>query len=192
MLKVTIDTNVYPTTAEARQELAALAQRHDLDIVIVSVSKREMKDSDIQVEFEEISEACVWGESPRGEARWGADRTGGKTISEAVVLGETPLGSGRLGTAPDVDLNEVLDVISNGSFPPSGKRKELSAGQRRQLRDAMILEAHIFHRRDVFVSNDAKAYIGKADGKRREHFERKYGVKIMTRPEFEAWLESTE
>ncbi len=78
-------------------------------------------------------------------------------------------------------MEKILDVISNKSFPVPAKRDNLSKGQRRQLRDAMILLAHIRNKRDIFVSNDDKAFI--RDG-RRERLEKMFKIQIMNENDF--------
>jgi len=103
-------------------------------------------------------------------------------IVESFVFGESCFGSGAL--APDLDeviFEKLLKIISNGSFPTIGRRENLTKGQRRQLRDAMILSAHIRESRDIFVTNDVKGFI--ADG-RRALLEREFETKIMTSTEF--------
>jgi hypothetical protein len=76
-------------------------------------------------------------------------------------------------------LEKLPHVLSNGSFPPV--RANLSAGERRQLRDALILEAHIREGRTIFVTNDERAFI--RDGPRVK-LEALFPVRIMTREEF--------
>lgn len=71
----------------------------------------------------------------------------------------------------------VLKVISNGSFPPPRKRGALSAGQRRQFRDAMHLALHVQYGRDLFVTRDAKAFINSG---RRGVLENMLATRIMT------------
>ena len=103
-------------------------------------------------------------------------------IVESFVFGDTCFGSGVL--APDsaeVITEKLLKIISNGSFPAIGGRENLTKPQRRQLRDAMILCAHIREGRDIFVTNDVKGFI--ADG-RRELIEREFETRIMTSREF--------
>ena len=103
-------------------------------------------------------------------------------IVESFVFGESCFGSGAL--APDSDeviSEKLLKIISNGSFPAIGRRENLTKPQRRQLRDAMILSAHIREGRDIFVTNDVKGFI--ADG-RRELIEREFETRVMTSRQF--------
>lgn len=72
-------------------------------------------------------------------------------------------------------FEEVLAVISSGSFPRPGMRIGLAEGQQHQFRDAMILSLHTQHRRDVFVSADRRAYF--KHGKR-EALESMLGTRI--------------
>ena len=92
--------------------------------------------------------------------------------------------SGRydvLGGDHDVDVFEAsLVVIGNGSFPRGGEREELTDGQRRQLRDAMIFTAHVRERRHLLVSNDQKAYV---DHGKRQRLESLGATKIRTAAE---------
>jgi hypothetical protein len=84
------------------------------------------------------------------------------------VLDESRLGMAALGDDDSPFRFEVaLAVMSNGSFPRPGNRDNLSPGQKRQLRDAMILEAHAREGRDVLVSNH-RDFIGKDGAVRRK------------------------
>ena len=153
-LRVTLDTNQLDQVQVDRLgEL--LPSPHEL--AIVSVSARERDET---AELRTITETAVWGESRWGEAVWGGDPVG-----EPFVIGESPLGVGVVVDDAHADILEsALSVISNGSFPPPGNRDDLSDGQRRQLRDAMIFEAHARAGRHVFVTNDRKGFIN--DGRR--------------------------
>jgi hypothetical protein len=101
-------------------------------------------------------------------------------VREMAVLGEWRLGEAVLGGDESQPMLEIiLRVIGGGSFPP--QRENLTRGERRQLRDAMILEAHYRDRRDVLVTEDAKAFIN--DG-RREALETLCRTRIMRVDEF--------
>jgi hypothetical protein len=78
-------------------------------------------------------------------------------------------------------FERLLRIVSNGSFPARERRSTLSPGERRQLRDAMILSTHIREGRDIFVTNDAKGFI---QGGRRELLETEFGIRVMTTLEF--------
>ena len=58
----------------------------------------------------------------------------------------------------DVPLEHILQITANGSFPPADRRENLPDGARRQLRDAMIFEAHIRAGEHLFVSDDERAF----------------------------------
>jgi hypothetical protein len=106
----------------------------------------------------------------------GISSTIGRT-PESFVLGESRLDVGALASDDDRDtFEDTLNTISNGSFPPQGERENLSAGQKRQLRDAMVFTTHVRERRDIFVTDDARGFIN--DG-RREYLEGRYNTKIM-------------
>jgi hypothetical protein len=155
---VTLDTNVFPSA-----ELIARARRLGIAAAAVTVSHREVTGSSLEEEvraLEALLEMAVWGESRWNDGAW-----------------TSPSDSGRFEFA--------LSVISNSSFPPPRRRDLLSDGQRRQLRDAMILCTHVRSSRDVLVSNDVRAFI--ANG-RREAIEREFGTRVMTVEEFEACL----
>lgn len=114
MTTVTLDTNVFPA-----EPLVARAQRVGIAVATITVSRREVEGSSLEEEvraLETVVETAVWGESRWGEAVWGSS-----------------LASER--------FERVLALLSNRSFPPTGQRDQLSNGQRRQLRDAMILWA---------------------------------------------------
>ena len=86
-------------------------------------------------------------------------------------------------------LERALALLSNRSFPPPGRRDQLTGGQRRQLRDAMILCAHLRSNREILVSNDRRAFI---DHGYREAIESEFGTSVMTVEEFEAYLSQRE
>ena len=131
-----------------------------MHVVLTSVSDRELYGSSIV---------------PKSQGR----------ILETFVLDESRLDHGVLGSGEDpVILEEILSIISNGSFPPPGKREQLSSGQRRQLRDAMLLHAHSRERRDFFVTNDKRGFVR---GDRRAELEELLGTRIFTATEFRAF-----
>jgi hypothetical protein len=154
----TLDTNVADSAP-----LAELARSRGVSVSLVTVTERELEGSDIRpVPAGQVLETAVFGES-----RWGS----------AVLASDLEA----------THFEQVLSIISNGSFPRPGAREALSHGQRRQLRDAMVLMAHVREHRDVFVSNDARGFI--CDG-RRERLEALLGTRILTAAEFTALLTS--
>lgn len=151
MKRITLDTNILPA-----EDILASAEKFDWDVAIVSVTEREIEGSDLQVHLQRI-----------------------QTVAEAGVYGEARYGRSRYqSTKSDDALDDILKIISNGSFPRS--RTGLSDGHRRQLRDALIFEAHVRDHRDVFVTNDERAFV--RDG-RREKLEKRFGTRIMTSAE---------
>jgi hypothetical protein len=83
-------------------------------------------------------------------------------------------------------IEQILDIISGGTFPRHGNL-EITPGQRRQLRDAMIFEAHVRDRRDVFITNDARGFIREG---RREALEQLYNTRVMRVDEACAFLKT--
>jgi hypothetical protein len=107
-------------------------------------------------------------------------------VPEAIVLDESPLGSGVLAAEDDEILFEsALEIISHGSFPRVGYRDCLDAGSVRQLRDAMVFEAHVRRRRHVLVTGDRKGFIS---GGRREQLEILGRTLVRTPEEFPVLL----
>lgn len=154
MIKITIDTNIL-----SKQKLLDLCRRMGFDVFVVTVTEREIGGTsfqDVAKKLDRLLEIGVWDESSWGKFVWADD-------SDAK------------------DLEKILEVISNKSFPVLGKRDNLSKGQCKQLRDAMILLAHTKNKRDIFVSNDEKAFI--RDG-RRERLEKMFKIKIMNENDF--------
>ena len=161
-MTVTFDTNVFPAG-----ERHARAVRLGIDVVTVTVARREAEGSSFEDEIRTLS-----------------------TVLETGVLGESRWGECVWGSRSDGNLLErLLDLLSNHSFPAPGHREHLSSGQRRQLRDAMILCAHLHKKRDILVSNDKRAFIN--DG-RREAIENEFDTRIMTVEEFDAFLDERE
>jgi len=175
-LRVTLDTNTLdsPKMERVRRVVEGLP----VEFVLTTVTERELKGTDLMPDMDLIAETGVWGESAWGSSEWGG------VSKEVLVLNESPLGIAQLGAESDSDsLEEILKVISNGSFPKRGSRDDLSEAQRRQLRDAMILTAHVRERRDVFVSDDHRGFIGK-ENRVRNRLEPLCKTKIMTTEEF--------
>lgn len=155
-LRVTVDTNMLDSNDMRSLRGAARQAGVEIDVTTISVSTRERgwaDASDLGLWPDSTTpETAVWGESRWGEAVWGG--------SELLVLDETPLDTGVLGGPGDGPrLEAILGVIASGSFPPRGERDHLSDPQKRQLRDAMILEAHAREGRDVFVTRDARGFV---------------------------------
>lgn len=172
-LLVTIDTNQLDDH-RIRRLRALLYLPHELAFVTVTGRER----GEVRWNIGSIPESLVWGESRWGEAVWG------RPIPEAWVLGESPLGAAVLGGEDHVDVLETaLVVITDGSFPHSGKRDALTGGQLRQLRDAMIFEAHVRERRHLLVTEDAKGFISRG---RRAKLEALGRTRILTPDELEA------
>ncbi|MDX1440021.1 MAG: hypothetical protein R3284_08975, partial [Rubricoccaceae bacterium] len=82
-------------------------------------------------------------------------------------------------------LESILSIVSNDSFPE--KRCSLTQGQLHQLRDAMILEAHVAAGREFFVTGDLKAFIS---GSRRRALEELLHTRILSPDEFRSELSS--
>jgi hypothetical protein len=159
---VTFDTNVFP--ADALKERACKA---GITVSVVSVSAREVEGSSLEQEvkaLQAIPEIAVWGQFFWGQAVWAAKENG-------------------------ECLEYILSLVSNRSFPLAGERENLTRGQLRQLRDAIILCTHIRSGRDLLVSNDSAAFI--SDG-RRQGIESKYATRIMTVQQFESYLSERE
>jgi hypothetical protein len=174
-LLVTVDTNQFDTT---RIERIRTAIRVPFELACISVTTRERSEMALIGDLLSIPESIVWGESRWGEGVWGSP------IPELLLLDESHLGHAVHGEDGHVSVFETaLRVISAGSFPPPGSRESLTAGQRRQLRDAMIFEAHTRARRHVLVTADAKGFIN--DG-RRETLEALGRTRILTPHELEA------
>jgi hypothetical protein len=154
MRTVTLDTNV----ADRRDgDVIDAAQRRGLEVTVVPMTDREMRLSNYR---------------PGVDAR----------ISDAFVLAYCQLGTMAL--ASSEILEQILHIIGNGSFPKPDCRHDLTNGQRRQFRDALILAAHGRKRRDIFVSDDRKAFVRHGRRERLEHLLR---TRIMTSSEFLQW-----
>lgn len=157
MMRITLDTN-----AVDKSDLIQKATHIGLDLVVVTVTEMELQNSSIVI-----------------------DGSIGRT-PEIFVLDQSRLDVGALASDEDCErFEDILRVISNNSFPPVGKRENLSRGQQRQLRDAMAFTSHVRDRRDIFVTDDAKGFINEG---RRSYLEQKYHTKIMKANEFLDYL----
>ena len=127
------------------------------EVQVVTVTAREVEGTSFEVRLEctrHVPELAHWGEFKWGNAVW----AGPNTIEV---------------------IDTALEIIANGSFPTN--RAALTAGQKRQLRDAMILEAHVRSESDLFVTGDEKAYTKHG---RMEALQERLGVRILLVPEF--------
>jgi hypothetical protein len=110
-------------------------------------------------------------------------------VPELLVMGESPMGMAALASEGERALFEAtLVAITNGSFPSRENRSTLTQGKRNQLRDAMIFCTHLREGRDIFVSDDVKAF-GRDGSPQRERMSALAPrTKIMTLAEFEPLL----
>ena len=158
-MKITLDANTLD-----KFDLIRKAQQNGLDLVVTTVTERELAGYNTNIS------------------------SGMGKIPEVLVLNESPLGVAALGSNDDRDtIEELLRIISNGSFPAKGSRESLSPGQQRQLRDAMAFASHVRERRDIFVTDDEKGFIRHG---RRSCLEGTYSTRIMTTQEFLEYLDS--
>lgn len=156
---VTIDTNIL-TELESLKIFSKYFLFH-----VTSVTEREVNGTQVVKELPKsdgrILETAVWGESDFGNSVWGGDG----------VIG----------------LEEILKIISSGSFPKPGNRESLTVAERKQLRDAMILEAHYRDKRDIFISGDEKAFI---KHNKRDMLQDLLKTKIFSLSEFKEYARS--
>lgn len=163
-LTVTLDTNLaIPPGQTKHAALHSILRDVNADVVVVSVTERENKGR--PTGFRSIFENMVWGESSWGDIPWG-----GKIIRESSLFSENDLHRVSL-------FEELLGILSNRSFPRSGEREHLTKAQVRQMRDALILEAHIAAKRDVFITDD-NDFIGEND-RVRQLISEKYHCTIL-------------
>ncbi len=154
VLRVTIDTNLLE-----QKGVADTAARLGFDSCIVSATRRETEGSSLEstaASHETIPEVAVWGETRWDEGSWG-DEGSGACFERALV------------------------IISGGAFPRPECRAQLTRGQKRQLRDAMIFCSHVRDNRDIFISDDRKGFVN--DG-RRATLETEFKTRILTSGEF--------
>ena len=179
VLLITLDTNLID--AAQIDQLSKRLEGTPHEFAFISVTERE-RGFEIGFAGRKVVETMVWGESPWGSL-WGGPKPAPFVIGESL-LAPDDAPSGRydvLGGDHDVDVFEAsLVVIGNGSFPRGGEREELTDGQRRQLRDAMIFTAHVRERRHLLVSNDQKAYVNHG---KRQRLESLGATKIRTAAE---------
>lgn len=180
MIKITFDTNVLPI-----EDLDSLVKDKLVELSVVSVTSRELEKHSLAVELKklnEITETAVWDESRWGQAKWGS------VIYETAIVGESRIGESLVGSDKEIDVFEkLLEIISSSSFPKPGKRGNLSSGERRQLRDAMILTTHIRDGRNIFVTEDVKGFIGR-NNEIKKKIESLFKTRVMRKQEFLVYL----
>jgi hypothetical protein len=149
-------TVTFDSTAKPDDPLVLKALDAGWDVAFARVSVREADGTNFDVSL--VPELGVWDESPWDAARWADESSSGR-------------------------LESILAVVSNSSFPKN--RGQFTEGQFHQLRDAMILEAHVAAQREVFVTDDRRAFIKQG---RREHLQALLQTRILTSSEFDAEL----
>lgn len=157
---VTLDTNVLPAP-----DLIKRARARGIEVAVSTVTMRELNDTS-----------------------WSAAASGLSRQPEVLVLGESLMGEAVLPIeGPDDLLEEILRLVSSGSFPRRGGREQLTRGQATQLRDAMILEAHVRSGRDALVTDDSTAFIKFG---RREMLQERFATSILLPNEFSRYLDT--
>jgi len=185
-MNVTVDTNNLAPDEFARLHEAASGL--DVEFAHVTVSDREMENFRPQIPPAQLPETAVWDESRWGKAVWGEGTTA--PLPEDFVLDESRLDEAVLADESASDRFErLLTLISRGTFPSRGARANLSNGQKRQLRDAMIASAHIREHRDILITDDRRGFIGD-DGSVREAIQAEFATRVMTADEFIAFCGS--
>jgi hypothetical protein len=172
---VTLDTNATGAAVRATLEAACKSARADVEFAHTTVTDRETEATPFRTRGASLKEFPVYDES-----RYDAGLRYADPLTETWTLGESGLGEAALGDedAP-VKFEEILRIIGSGGFPT--KRELLTARQRRQVRDAMVLATHTRERRDVLVSDDVKHFIGHG---RRDALEALCRTRILTVEEF--------
>ena len=158
---ITVDTNIFNQNDYGRL-LDAIGEQ-DIAIQKITVTDRELQ-SRANGEDEDLGSAA---------------------FPEVFILNESMLNGAVLGDIASEELFEdILRITTSGNFPKKGKRSELSDNERRRLRDAMIIEAHVRSEADVLVTNDKKS-IGKTNGSTlRTALQDLCGTNFMTLQEF--------
>jgi hypothetical protein len=75
-------------------------------------------------------------------------------VLETAVCDESLCDECVCGDSSDVaDLEIILTILSSGSYPRSRRPENVTRGTHHQLRDAMILAAHLREGRDVLITS---------------------------------------
>ena len=152
VIRVTLDTNILPV-----DDLIAQVSADQFEFGVVSVTERELETApalSAPERIDRIVESMVWGEGVWGGGLWG-------------------------GPSDSHCLETVLGIVSDGGFPRPNQRMELSDGQRRQLRDAIIFCAHVRTQREIFVTDDARGFVRSG---RREKLQNAFDTRIHCCP----------
>jgi hypothetical protein len=167
-LTITLDTNTLPL----EQAMRAIGSR-PFDVQITSITAREI------------------GSKREPELSLLAGITEPE-IAETAVMDESQWDVAVFGSDADADLFEkTLVAITNGSFHKRGARGHLTAPQRRQMRDAMIFCAHVREKRDIFVTNDVRAFGAENTAQRQRVETLAPATRIMTLAELERFCRQT-
>jgi hypothetical protein len=138
MKTVTLDTSVFPRKHQRQEydELIAQGRRRGFSFGVVFLTKREAYDSSFQEYMAGLDTIFTSG-----------------LVGPDAIVGEFVFASDDFAAR----FEEILSRITNGSFPKD--RSSLTKTERGQLRDALIFEAHVREKRDIFISKDRKAFI---------------------------------
>ncbi len=161
-LKITLDTNALPL----ERALQALG-RVQADVKVTTVTAREVHGT-----------------------KWEPELSVLQCVPELFVLDESHMDASVLGSQADDDLFEkTLTVITNGAFPERSKRGTLTSQQRNQMRDALIFCTHVREGRNIFVTDDVKAF-GREGSPQRWRIEALApSTRVMTLDEFERFCQ---
>ena len=150
LLLITIDTNTVDPKEVAPLEAMLTDIPHGIGFV--SVTERE-HGYEIGYLGHRVTETGVWGESSWGSSNWSGPTPARFVVGESTVAPDGAIPGNYDVVGDDGNLLErTLSIISAGSFPKRGHRENLTSNVRRQLRDAMIFEAHVRAGRHVRCS----------------------------------------
>lgn len=173
---MTIDTSV---VAGDMHRLRASAAGLGIEFVMTTVTQRENFG---QMASSGIPEGSTDTQRPTASAVF--DWSSLAVIDETAILDESRVGMAVLGGNESAALlQRILGMMRNDKSSKPQLGGERSCGEMHQLRDALMLEAHVRSGHDILVSNDVKGFIGKT-GETRAHLEELCETRIMTVDEF--------
>ena len=173
---VTVDTNI--VNVDGKQKIRLAIAGLDIDIAETTISNREQGKI---ASKESLKEVAVWGESQWGNAKFSGP------LPEPLTIGESQIGLSRISDSGDL-FEKLLTVMWSGSFPKPGEREDLDDKQKNKLRDSLMLTTHVNVARNIFVSNDLRAF-GQDESDKRKQLESLCSTRIMSLKQFVDYCE---
>lgn len=176
---VTVDTNLYEDK-EILEIGRALPYIHLFSTKITEgeLGKKVVMGFRTQTHF-------PWSSKPWGHV----EIIKNKAIPAILTVGRSTIGGTEVIVKEGLGnefLKSILKIATNGSFRYPQDLSALTNGKKRQLNDALILQAHCNREHDIIVSNDMSFFGRDKTNPKRSTLEKLCNTQIMSGAEFKS------